>query len=89
MSASVVAGVTGVIGVCRLCSSGQGTTLLGLGTVSCAGGLGVCQSTLSGLNGNNPVAAYPAKIFLLLIALSLAGLYKEIKFSFLTVSKPP
>jgi hypothetical protein len=86
MSTSVVTGVTGVIGVCRLRSCRQDVTSWGSGTVSCAGGFVVCRSTLSGLNGNRLVAAHPAKMFLLVMAFCLAGSYKEVKCSLLTVS---
>ena len=85
--ASVVTGVTGVYGTS---SCGQDpTTLSAFGTVSSAGGFNVSLSTLSGLNGNKPVAAHPAVMFLLVNALSLAGLYKEVKCSLPTISTPP
>jgi hypothetical protein len=35
-------------------------------------------STLSGLNGNSPLAAKPAIMFLGVRAFSLAGLYREV-----------
>jgi hypothetical protein len=38
-------------------------------------------SALSRLNGNKPALAYPARLFFLLIAVSLVGLYKEVKCS--------
>ena len=84
LTASVV---TGVIGVCSTSSCGQDLT--SFGTVSSAGAFNIFRSTLSGLNGNNPLAAHPAVIFLLVNALSLAGLYREVKCSLLIVSKPP
>lgn len=87
--ASVITGVTGVIGVYGTWSCGPNTTLSAFGTVSLVGGFGVCRSTRSRLNGNKPVAAYPAAIFLLVNALSLAGLYKEVKCSLPTMSIPP
>lgn len=88
--ASDVTGVTGVIGVCSnwSCEQDDTTTSLAFGIVSSTGGLGVYQSTLSGLNGNNPVAAHPAVMFLLVNALSLAGLYREVKCS-LPIITPP
>lgn len=45
--------------------------------------------TLSGLNGNKPLAAQAAVIFLFVNALFLAGLYSEVKYSLLTVLAPP
>jgi len=86
--ASIITGVTGVIGICGTWSCGPDTTLLAFRTVSLVGGFGVYWSTRSGLNGNKPVAAYPAAIFLLVNALSLAGLYKEVKCSLPTMSIP-
>jgi hypothetical protein len=38
-------------------------------------------STLSGLNGNKPLTAYAAVIFLFVNAFSLAGLYRDVKCS--------
>jgi hypothetical protein len=46
-------------------------------------------STLSRLNRNKLVAAYADVIFLLVKALALARLYREVKCSLLTVSAPP
>ena len=39
-------------------------------------GLGISFSTLSGLKGYRPVAAYLALMFLLVNAVSLVGLYR-------------
>ena len=87
--ASIVTGVTRVIDVCRSWFCGQDTTSSAFGTVSSAGGFGVFRSTLSGSSGNKPVAAHPAMMFLLVIVLSLAALYREVECSLSTVSKPP
>ncbi len=46
-------------------------------------------STLSGLNENKPLAAHAAVIFLFVEALSLAGLYREVKWSLPTVFIQP
>lgn len=46
-------------------------------------------STLSGLNGNKPLIAHIAVIFLFVKALSLAGLYREVKWSLPTIFIPP
>ena len=46
-------------------------------------------STLSGLSGNKPLAAHAAVMFLFVNALSLAGLYREVKCSLTTVFTPP
>ena len=87
--APIVTGVTGVIGICSTCSCGQDTASLAFETVNSIRGFGVCRSTLSELNGNNSVAAHLTMIFLLINALSLAGLYREVKCSLSTVFKPP
>lgn len=99
--ASVVKGVTGVTGVTVVMGVGGATNVAGatdgwriwsygsaFGIVISAGGFGVCRRTLSGLNGNKPVAAHPARTFLV-IAFCLAGAYREVKCSLPTVSKPP
>jgi hypothetical protein len=49
----------------------------------------VCLRTLSGLNGNKPLTAQEAVIFLFVNARSLAGLYSEVKYSLPTVLTPP
>jgi hypothetical protein len=46
-------------------------------------------STLFGFDGNKPVADYPASTFFLVNALSLVGLYREVKCSLLTISILP
>lgn len=85
---SVVTGVTGVTGAAssrpdRTSSSSS------FAPNDSAGGAGVFLSTLSGLNGTNPVEAHAAVMFLLVNALTLAELYKEVKCSLPTVSMPP
>jgi hypothetical protein len=77
VSASAVTGVTGVTGVwsTSLCKHDP-AKLSAVATVSSAGSFGISLSTLSRLNGNRPVAAHPALMFLLFNALSLAGLYR-------------
>jgi hypothetical protein len=57
-----------------------------LALLSSAGGFGMSRSTLWGLKGNNPEAAHPASMFLLVIALSLAGWYRYVKCSLPMVS---
>jgi hypothetical protein len=68
---SAVIGVTGVSGTSLEVAVAATSALV----LSCsAGGFGISQSTLSGLKGNNPAASHPAKMFLLVIAFSLASL---------------
>lgn len=87
---SVVNGVTDVLDVCNTSSCGKDlTAILAFVIIYSAGGFGVYRSTFSGLNGNRPFAAHSAVTFLLVNALSLAGLYREVKCSLPTVSKPP
>jgi hypothetical protein len=88
-TASVVTGVTGVVSISNTSPCGRALTITSCGTLTSGGGLGVSLSTLSGLNGDNPVAAHAAVIFLLVKALVLAGLYREVKCSLPTVSAPP
>jgi hypothetical protein len=80
VSASVVTGVAGVMGVTGVRNTSADeqapATSASLGMTSAAGGFGISLSTLSGLKGNKPVAAHPARMFLFVIALSLAGLYR-------------
>jgi len=59
--------------------------------ISLTKGLGfyIPLSTLSRLNRNKLVTTYLAIIFLLVNALSRAGLYREVKSSLLTISIPP
>ena len=87
--ASTVTGVIGVIGGCNTWSDGQDITLLIFRIIFLAKGFGVYRSTLSKLNRNKPVTAHPAIMFFLVDALSLVGLYKEVKYSLLAVSKTP
>ena len=47
-----------------------------MGTVGPAAGFGIPVSTLSGLKEYKPLAFHPARIFLLVRALSLARLYR-------------
>jgi hypothetical protein len=56
---------------------------------SLAGGADILLSTLSGLNGNRPLIVKPALIFLGINALSLAGLYRAVKYSLSIVFIPP
>ncbi|KAF2003882.1 hypothetical protein P154DRAFT_589520, partial [Amniculicola lignicola CBS 123094] len=56
---------------------------------SLGGGFSIFQRTLSRLKGNKPLVAYVARIFHLVINLSLIGLYSKLKYSLLTISKPP
>ena len=81
---------TGVTGVCSSTSCRQGPTLtsLALGMAGLAEGAGILLSTLSGLNGNQPLAAKPALIFFGINALSHVGLYREVKCSLLIVFTP-
>jgi hypothetical protein len=76
-------------GVYHTSSCGQDLTSTSFRIVSSAGGFGVSLSTMSGMNGNKPVVAHAAVMFLLVNALSGAGLYREVKCSLLTVSAPP
>jgi hypothetical protein len=52
-------------------------------------GLGIELSTLSGLNGNKPLAAKPALMFLAVKAFARAGLNREVKCSLPIVLTPP
>ena len=61
VNASVVTGVAGVTGVRDTSASGQAYATSAIpGMISAAGGFRISLSTLSGLKGNKPVAAYPA-----------------------------
>jgi hypothetical protein len=82
---------TGVTGVCGSISCRQDPTLTlsALGMAGLAEGAGILLSTLSGLNRNKPYAIKPALIFFGVNALSLAGLYREVKFSLPIVFTPP
>ena len=68
----------GVAGVCGIWSCVQELTftLLIFGAFSSARGFGISFSTFSGLKGNNPALAYPARMFLDVNACFLAGLYR-------------
>jgi hypothetical protein len=74
--ASIITGVIGVIGVSGTSLRDGGSTASTFEPLSSAGGFGISRSTLSRLKGNNPAAAQPATMFLLVRALSLAGLYR-------------
>jgi hypothetical protein len=90
MMPSIVTGVTEVTGVTSTSSQGhEPATLSPVGIKSSDGGLGVLRSTLSGSNGNKPVAAHPARMFLLVNARSLAGAYTYVKCSLPIASTPP
>jgi hypothetical protein len=52
-------------------------------------GLGIELSILSGLNGNKPLAAKPALMFLAVNAFTRAGLKREVKCSLPIVLTPP
>jgi hypothetical protein len=67
---SAVIGVTGVSGTL---SGEEVTAILALGLLCSVGGLGILRSTLAGLKGNSLAVAYSARMFRLVIALSLAG----------------
>jgi hypothetical protein len=67
---SAVIGVTGVSGTL---SGEKVTAILAPGLLCSVGSLGILRSTLTGLKGNSLVAAYPARMFRLVIALSLAS----------------
>lgn len=77
--------MTGVSGVWTTSPCGQlfTSTSRALGLVSVAAGLGISLSTVSGLIGNNALFDHPARMFFLVNALSLAGLYK------LPIYQPP
>jgi hypothetical protein len=79
---------TGVTGVCGSTSCRQDPTFTS-GMAGSAGGAGILLSTLSGFNGNRPLVAKPALIFFGVNALSLAGLYREVKCSLPIVFTPP
>lgn len=67
-------GVTGVMGVSGT-SFCKGVAAIAAVELLCpVDGFNMLRNTLSGLKGNSPAAAYPARMFLLVIALSLAGL---------------
>jgi hypothetical protein len=72
--ASTVTGVTGVTGVDGTSFREDIAAMSAPELVCSAGGFGMSRSTLSGLKGNNPAAAHPARMVLAVIALSLAGL---------------
>ena len=82
---------TGVTGVCgsTSCRQDPTSTSSALGMTGSAGGAGILLSTLSGLNGNRPLIAKPALIFLGVNALSLAGLYRAVKCSLPIAFTPP
>jgi hypothetical protein len=65
--------VIGVTGVSSTLSGEDVAAILSLGLLYSVGGLGILRSTLAGLKGNSPAAAYPARMFRLVIDLSLAG----------------
>jgi hypothetical protein len=88
MKASADTGVTGVCGSTS-CRQDPTFTSSALGIAGSAEGAGILLSTLSGLNGNNPLAAKPALIFFGVNALSLAVLYREVKCSLPIVFTPP
>jgi hypothetical protein len=52
-------------------------------------GFGVLLSILSGLNGIRLLLAHPARMFFLVNACFLAGLYKQVKCPLLMVFTPP
>lgn len=67
----------GVAGVCNASYRGCVVVALLIGIVSSTGGgggLGILASTLLELNGNKPLPLYPARMFLFVSAMSLAGL---------------
>jgi hypothetical protein len=82
---------TSVIGVCGSTTYRQDPTFtsLALRMASSTRAAGILLSTLSRLNGNKPLTAKPALIFFSVNALSLAGLYREVKCSLLIVFTPP
>jgi hypothetical protein len=65
--------VTGVTGVSGTLSGEDVTATSALGPLCSVDGLSILRSTLTRLKGNSLVAAYPARIFCLVIALSLAS----------------
>jgi hypothetical protein len=65
--------VTGVTGVSRTLLREDVTAILAPELLCSVGSLSILQSTLAGLKGNSLVAAYPARMFCLVIALSLAS----------------
>jgi hypothetical protein len=82
---------TGVIGVCGSTSCQQDPTFASsaYGIAGLARGAGILLSTLSELNGNKLLAVKPALIFFGVNALSLAGLYREVKYSLPILFTPP
>jgi hypothetical protein len=81
---------TGIIGVCgsMSCRQDPTSTLSALKIAGLARGAGILLSTLFKLNGNRPLIVKPALIFLSINALSLAGLYRVVKYSLLIVFIP-
>ncbi|KAF2427770.1 hypothetical protein EJ08DRAFT_331638 [Tothia fuscella] len=77
--------------VCSTSSCGQCPTSpsTACGIVSSAGGFGIFLSTLLGVNGTNPHAARPVLIFLAASAVSLAGMYRDVKCCLPIVFTPP
>jgi hypothetical protein len=73
-TASVVTGVTGVTGISNISSCGQDATVTSFWTLTSGGGFGMSLSTLSGLNGNKPVAAHADVMFFLVKALALVAI---------------
>ena len=88
-TASVVIGVIGVTSISNISSYRQDPMITSLRTLTTIGGFSISLSTLSRLNGNNLVTAYVDLMFLLVKALTLTGLYREVKCSLLIVSIPP
>jgi hypothetical protein len=74
IKASTVIGVTGVAGVDRTLFCKDVAATVAVELLCSVGGFGMLRNTLSGFKGNNLAAAYLARMFLLVIALSLAGL---------------
>jgi hypothetical protein len=58
---------------------------LAFGIASLARGTGILLSTLFGLNRNKLLVVKPALIFFGINTLSLAGLYRKVKYSLLIV----
>jgi len=88
IKASTNTSVTGVYGSTS-CRQDPTLTSSALRMAGLAGGAGILLSTLSGLNGNKPLTAKPALIFLGVNALFLTGLYREAKCSLPIVFTPP
>jgi hypothetical protein len=88
MKASIDTGVIGVYGFMS-CRQDLTFTLSALGMAGAVKGAGILLNTLSGLSGNRPLVAKPALIFFGVNALSLAGLYKEVKCSLPIVFTSP